>query len=246
VAAGLTATQVRAAIDGEPPRDRGLTGGLIALATTAVLLMVLIGEVIPPVVAFVVAFIGLAIGISRSDARWLRWAAATTALLLLVANAPFAASDLAHPESPAGFVPTLVLVLTALVTAVIAVAAALGKRVRARRAWVGAVAVVALGVLLSVISAAGVTDDVPVTGDIEVRAADVAYPARIEVPIGGAVAITNDDPIHHTFVVEQTGDGVDLPGGATRRLAVDLPAGEYGYICDVPGHESMRGTLVVG
>ena len=77
MAAGLTATQVRAAIDGEPPRDRGLTGGLIALATTAVLLMVLIGEVIPPVVAFVVAFIGLAIGIIRSDARWLRWAAAT-------------------------------------------------------------------------------------------------------------------------------------------------------------------------
>ncbi|WP_157965832.1 cupredoxin domain-containing protein [Euzebya rosea] len=245
MAAGLTATDVGVRAGHRPSPDRGVIGGLLAVASLAVVLMVLIGEVIPPVVAFVAVFVALAATIGRSDATWLRWTAATATLLLLVANAPFAVSDLSHPESPGGFVPTLLLVMAAVATTVLAVGAGLRRRLPVGRVWGGTIAVMVIGVALSLISASGVAEEAPLPGDVAVEAAGLAYPARVEVPPGGALAITNADPIHHTFVLEETGEVVELPAGATRRLEVDLPPGEYRYLCDVPGHEVMRGTVVV-
>lgn len=65
------------------------------------------------------------------------------------------------------------------------------------------------------------------------------------------IVFTNDSPVPHNVAVE--GDGVDteptatVEGGATARLSVDLPPGEYEYYCDVPGHRQagMVGTLTV-
>ena len=38
----------------------------------------------------------------------------------------------------------------------------------------------------------------------------------------------------------------ELPGGTSRRIEVNLPAGTYRFFCDVPGHESiMEGVLTV-
>ncbi len=69
----------------------------------------------------------------------------------------------------------------------------------------------------------------------------------------GEVTITlrNDSAVPHNIAVR--GGPVDSPpsdtiqGGATADLTVDLPAGEYEYYCEVPGHAAagMTGTLTV-
>jgi nitrite reductase (NO-forming) len=64
--------------------------------------------------------------------------------------------------------------------------------------------------------------------------------------------LTNEAPVPHNVAVE--GDGVDsepsptIQGGGTAELTVELPAGEYEYYCDVPGHREagMVGALTVG
>jgi hypothetical protein len=57
--------------------------------------------------------------------------------------------------------------------------------------------------------------------------------------------IENRDRIRHTFVIEAQDVKQELPAARDRRLHLDLAAGEYTFICDVPGHERMEGTLVV-
>jgi len=65
------------------------------------------------------------------------------------------------------------------------------------------------------------------------------------------ITLTNDSPVPHNIAVR--GGSVDtepsetIQGGATADLSVDLPAGEYEYYCEVPGHEQagMVGTLTV-
>lgn len=65
------------------------------------------------------------------------------------------------------------------------------------------------------------------------------------------LTLTNDSPVPHNVAVK--GGGVDSPpsdivqDGGTAALTVDLPAGEYEYYCEVPGHEAagMKGTLTV-
>jgi plastocyanin len=69
----------------------------------------------------------------------------------------------------------------------------------------------------------------------------------------GPVTITlrNESPVPHNIAVR--GGSIDtepsetIQGGDTTELTVDLPAGEYEYYCEVPGHEQagMKGTLTV-
>lgn len=231
--------------DPTAPDDRALVVGLIATAIAALLIMVVLGEVIPPVVMFVLIFLGLAAGISRSPKRWLRWAAAAAPLLLVAANAPFAAVDLSHPESFRGFAPTLLVIGSALVTAVVALWAARGRSVPTARVWTIAAVVLGAGVAFSAVSAATLADDAVEAGDVAIAAVGFTFPDRVEVPAGSAgLAITNADGFHHTFVIDALDVKVELPGSSVRRLDVTIPAGEYGYYCDLPGHDAMVGTLV--
>jgi Copper binding proteins, plastocyanin/azurin family len=75
-------------------------------------------------------------------------------------------------------------------------------------------------------------------------------------PVGTATfTFTNDSPVPHDFAIEvRNTKSVDRLGvtkrisnGASENLTVDLPAGEYTYLCTVPGHEQagMKGTLTV-
>jgi plastocyanin len=61
------------------------------------------------------------------------------------------------------------------------------------------------------------------------------------------VQLTCEDAVNHNFVIEETGELVaECEPGERTTATVDLDAGEYTYICTVPGHETtMRGTLVV-
>lgn len=220
--------------------------GLFALAAAAVGLMLLVGEVIPPVVVFVIAFIGVGIGLRRSSARGLRIAALVLPILLVIANAPFAISDFSHPDSPAGFIPSAVIVVLAITTAVLAASLLRNRPSRPRAAWSVAGTVLLAGAVFSIVSASGVESVEAQPGDVEVIAASVAYPDEVTIPAGGAALhVVNEDPFHHSLVIEGEEIKLDLPGSSSARVEVDLAAGEYRFFCDVPGHETMTGTLVV-
>ena len=65
------------------------------------------------------------------------------------------------------------------------------------------------------------------------------------------VAFSNEDTVRHTFLVVQ--DGVKVPDfklvvpekGALDVGNINLAAGSYTLICDVPGHQNMKATLTV-
>jgi len=92
-------------------------------------------------------------------------------------------------------------------------------------------------------------------------------PETITVPVGEPVTFTllNEDPIEHEWIVgdaetherHRTGTEpfhaeipteVTIPALTTRRTFVTFnTAGEYEFICHLPGHEAygMKGTVVV-
>jgi plastocyanin len=61
------------------------------------------------------------------------------------------------------------------------------------------------------------------------------------------VELTCEDAVNHNFVIDETDEEVaECAPGETVEGTVELDAGEYTYVCTVPGHESrMRGTLTV-
>ena len=61
------------------------------------------------------------------------------------------------------------------------------------------------------------------------------------------VILTCEPGVNHNFVIEDTGEEVvACDRGETETGTVELEAGEYTYVCTVPGHEqTMRGTLIV-
>ncbi|MEY3805675.1 MAG: hypothetical protein RIR69_487 [Actinomycetota bacterium] len=72
------------------------------------------------------------------------------------------------------------------------------------------------------------------------------------VPAGEVLfGYSNEDTVRHTLILAK--DGVKVPNfklevnrkGDVDSGAVNLDAGTYTVICDVPGHSNMRATLVV-
>lgn len=61
------------------------------------------------------------------------------------------------------------------------------------------------------------------------------------------IALVCEDAVNHNLVILETGEEVAVcPPGGTDIGTVTLDAGEYTYVCTVPGHErTMRGTLTV-
>jgi uncharacterized cupredoxin-like copper-binding protein len=57
--------------------------------------------------------------------------------------------------------------------------------------------------------------------------------------------VDNQDPFHHTFVIDGTDVREVLVASSSVRVPVDLAPGSYRFWCDVPGHESMEGVLDV-
>lgn len=88
---------------------------------------------------------------------------------------------------------------------------------------------------------------------VKVRATEYAFePKTIEVPAGRTVfAVTNKGSEEHEFEVfrgsKLMGEIEGITPGITRELKVDLDAGEYTYVCKLPGHEGkgQTGTLTV-
>jgi nitrite reductase (NO-forming) len=85
---------------------------------------------------------------------------------------------------------------------------------------------------------------------ITIEAVDVAWnPDTATIPADTDVTITvpNTGAVVHTFVIEEADVRIEIEPGGTVEVVVNLPAGTYTFICDVPGHEEagMIGTLTV-
>ena len=218
------------------------------LAGVFVAIQILNGIIIPPLVAFVLAFTVLAMGLvrGRGGSRTIL-AGSVLAVLAVLGILPSAIADLSHPETPVGFVPTVV----ALVAAVTLVISAQQARRRAAASGVRPVAATASTVIFLAVlgsaAAAVTTDDAErQPGDVVVAAADTEYPARLEAANGDvAFFVMNEDLARHTFLIEGTDVSLEVPGSRSRRVETTLQVGQYRIYCDVAGHEDMEGTLVV-
>ena len=221
-----------------------VVASLVAL-TADLVLMAIIGAVIPPLLVFAV-LTGLVVVVAR---RWPRGGLIALGLIALAANGgglTFLAADLSSPSDPIAFVWAVLSGGGRLLAMIGVVLALLGRDGAVRR-----LAVVSLGVV--VLAAAGSAVARVSTGssdgrqvdDVAVVATGFAYPDEVTVATGGALYLDNRDLLRHTFAIEGTDIDVMLEPGVQRRVAIDLPAGTYDFLCTVPGHEFMTGTLEV-
>ena len=96
----------------------------------------------------------------------------------------------------------------------------------------------------------GVPDE---DGILQVTGTDTLQwdPSALEAPAGEiGFELTCEARVNHNLVVEVDGERTMVaecaPGG-TVAGSLELEAGEYPFVCTIPGHESsMRGTLTVG
>jgi plastocyanin len=227
--------------------DPLVAGALLTTAALLVTYQLLAGHVIPPLAIFggLTAVLGLAT--LRRRSRWLLVLDAIVAVLYLGGSAPFFAANLAHPESPVSFLAEAFL-LVALATALIGVvlrwrSASDGAR---RRTLAGAVGIAVVATVGSLVAAASVDADAQQAGDVAIVTDRSTFPERVELAAGeGVLWVDNQDPFHHTFVLDDTDIREVLAASSSVRIPVDLAPGSYRYWCDVPGHESMEGELDV-
>jgi plastocyanin len=87
--------------------------------------------------------------------------------------------------------------------------------------------------------------------EVAVSAFDLGFtPTAFTIPAGTdiTITVTNDGAIQHDFKIVDTDFGTPLvASGQSEALVVNLPAGEYTYICTVEGHAAagMTGTITV-
>lgn len=223
-----------------------LTAAVVTNALFQVAFMVLAGIVIPPAVVIVgVQVVGLVLATRRE--RTGAGVVAVGGAVQLVAYSSFALPGLLMPQSPLDFLDAVLGFLTAA-TMVVAGIALVRRRAGSptRLASAGAV-VVAVAAVVAVVGAATATKDTLDAGEVEVAADGYAWTVT-ELSVGpdDTLHVDNRDPSHHTFAVPALGLEVALPGSTARDLPLDgAAAGVYDFLCTVPGHEAMVGTLEV-
>ena len=91
---------------------------------------------------------------------------------------------------------------------------------------------------------AAAAEPVTVTSlDIKFDPTEVSIPAETDVTF----SLPNEGAALHNFSIDDLEIDVDQAAGETQEIAVNAPAGEYEYYCNVPGHREagMVGTLIV-
>jgi plastocyanin len=227
--------------------DPLVAGALLTTAALLVTYQLLAGHLIAPLAIFgaLTALLGLAT--LRRRPRWLLVLDAAVALLYLGGSVPFFAANLAHPESPVSFLAEvfLVVALTTVLVGVVLRWRSASDRAR-RGTVVGAVGTAAIATVVSLVAAASVDADARQDGDIAVVTERSVFPEQVALPAGEVVLwVDNQDPFHHTFLIDDTDVRAVLAASSSVRVPVDLAPGSYRFWCDVPGHESMEGVLDV-
>ena len=227
--------------------DRFVAGAALCVVLVLLAIQVLARELIPPLAVFAGLYLVAAAALVVRRPRWLLVIVGLLALVHLLGSVPFFVENLAHPESPASFITEALIALTVTVTLVGAATGVRGSWSGGRRPVAVAAAVLAgLAIVISLLASLGVEGDALQDGDVPVEAVRSTFPERVELAAGTSVLwVDNQDPFHHTLVVEGTDVRAALPGTTSVRVDVDLDPGTYTFLCDVPGHETMQGTLDV-
>lgn len=220
----------------------------LAQLVVAIAVLVVNAAFIPPVALFAVAFVvGLVLLARPGKAGPVMLG--VLSVLFVVVNVPFVVDDLAHPDSFATFFPAAVGIVAGIAGGVglVGFRRRWSVRAAARTGLVSAVVLLlALGVGLY--ATLTVDDDSAQEGDLALTAESTSWSPealRATQPGDVAVFIQNQDPIRHTFAIDQLDVEVELPADTDRRVTFTAEAGDYEYHCTVPGHEDMTGTLTV-
>jgi plastocyanin len=226
------------------PAHRLVIGASIIAVVADLVLMTIIGEVIPPLAVIAVLVVGAAV-LTRRRPRLGIGVLAALALLALGGSIPFLAGDLTSPADPIAFVYAVLSGGGRILALVGAVLAWRSRHDAVRVLVIGSLGVLVVAVAGSLTARAVVESEDRVAGDVPVVAEGFEYPERVEVASGGTLHLRNRDIVRHDFAVEGTDIHVDLEPRVGRRVVVDLPVGTYEFVCTIPGHEHMTGTLEV-
>jgi plastocyanin len=230
-----------------PRGDRFVGAALLSMTAAMLLVQLLARHVIPPLAIFagVTAVLGLATW--RRAPRWLLGVDGVVAVLYLAGSVEFMVANLAHPESPAGFLAEVVVLLGFLTVLLGAVTGIARRGDGARRISVRvAGAILAVAVVGSAIAATGVDSTARQDGDVTITSERSVFTPQVETVAGTSVLwVDNRDPFHHTIVIDDTDIRADMVALTSVRVPVDLEPGSYRFWCDVPGHEAMEGVLHV-
>ena len=104
-----------------------------------------------------------------------------------------------------------------------------------------------VGAVASIVVSVNAETAVALDTDIQVVAEKVEFgPDQVRVDSGVAgVWVDNKDGIRHTFTIDELGVDLEIPALKARRIDFAAAPGTYEFVCTVPGHEGMTGTLVV-
>lgn len=222
--------------------------GLLGVSLSLFAFLIISGTLIPPVIVFGLIYLALATVVWRFiHRRRVALGSAILALLVLLLRAPFIVEDLTHPESWGSFIPQAVRAIAGLAAVSAGFISLRDAPVPGARPFAlvasGAVLLATIG---SLAAFAATDSQAAQHGDVTLTAERFEYPDNLEATAGLiGFHIDNKDPLHHTFVVEGTNVTLTIPGLKERRIELQLAAGTYRFICDVPGHEKMTGTLTV-
>ncbi|MDJ0925447.1 MAG: cupredoxin domain-containing protein [Acidimicrobiia bacterium] len=221
--------------------------GTIAMVVFAILLQVVARAIIPPVFVIGLVFLGVT-PFLRGERRGLALGAAIFGAAAYVGNLPIIIDDLSHPESAPSFIAQLLSTIALGLVVVGGVAAWFRRSTRLLRPLaLAAAGVFVAGTFASVAIAADTDSVAALPGDVPVTAERLMW-APEEVVIDAATTgiwIDNEDGFRHTFTIPELGIDVEVPALKARRVDIDAPPGTYEIICEVPGHDSMTGTLIV-
>jgi plastocyanin len=111
-----------------------------------------------------------------------------------------------------------------------------------------ALVIFVLGVGLSIFSKATFDAADPADADVALEAFEFEFSEEDLSADAGevTVAVTNDDPVLHTFTIDELDVHVDLPAQETAAVTFDAEPGEYRFYCAITGHEElMNGTIEI-
>jgi plastocyanin len=225
-----------------------LRGATVGAMLITVVTLVLAG-LIPPLVVFLVLWV-IGLWLVRRPGKAGPIFMLIVFLAYLGTSAPFVLPQLAVPASTVDFVIALGATLAG-VTAIVSAIAVLVKGARTpsslARALGGAVVGLFIaGVILSVVQNASFEDAELQEGDVELTTVDIEFsPTDVEGE-GGEVSVfvQNDDPVLHTFTIDELDVDLDVPAGKSARITFEAEPGEYRFYC-VPHQPDMEGTLTI-
>lgn len=221
--------------------------GAIVMVVFAIVLQITAQTIIPPVLTIGLVFLA-ATPFLRGERRGLGLGLAIFGIAAYLGNLPIIIDDLTHPESAPAFILQLLSTVGVGLVVIGGVAAWLRRPTRLLQPLaMAAVGVFLVGAVGSIAVAAGTDSVAALPGDVEVTAEQLMWTPE-EIVIDGSVTgiwIDNKDGIRHTFTIPELGIDVEVPALKARRVDIEATPGSYQIICDVPGHESMTGTLIV-